>query len=290
MKRSTITILVIAALLVLAIIAYQIVTRTSPVEVETATAKTGEVRDVVSASGKVEANRLIPIVGTFADEVTEILVKEGDDVTEDQELIKFNRFPRIKSPIAGKIVKIDAQLDQTVAPGTPLITIADMNPTYVVANVDETDIGKLKTGQTVNISLDSYPQAHVKGEITEVGLVAVPTQTGGTAFPVKVKVTSTPLEIGGVLRVGMSADADIIVATFSNVVTIPMNAVTSQDGKDVVFVIEGSRAKRKIVKLGLLSDDVYEVESGLTTGEKVVVKGLDKVSDGVRVVEKKPAS
>lgn len=287
MKRSTITILVIAALLVLAIIAYQIVTRTSPVEVETATAKTGEVRDVVSASGKVEANRLIPIVGTFADKVTEILVKEGDDVEEDQELIGFDRFARIKSPIAGKVVKIDTQLDQTVAPGTPLITIADMNPTYVAANVDETDIGKIKAGQTVNIPLDAYPQARVKGEITEVGLVAVPTQTGGTAFPVKVRVTSTD---GAVLRVGMSADVDIIVATYPNVVTIPMDAVTSQDGKDVVFVVEGSLVKRKAVKLGLLSDDVYEVKSGLTLGEKVVVKGLDKVSDGVRVIEKKPSS
>ncbi|MFZ3063119.1 MAG: efflux RND transporter periplasmic adaptor subunit [Actinomycetota bacterium] len=287
MKRSTITILVIAALLVLAIIAYQIVTRTSPVEVETATVKTGEVRDVVSASGKVEANRLIPIVGTFADKVTEILVKEGDDVEEDQELIGFDRFPKINSPITGKVVKIDAQLDQIVAPGVPLVTIADMNPTFIAANVDETDIGKIKAGQTVNISLDAYPQARVKGEITEVGLVAVPTQTGGTAFPVKVRVTSTD---GAVLRVGMSADVDIIVATYPNVVTIPMDAVTSQDGKDVVFVVEGSLVKRKAVKLGLLSDDVYEVKSGLTLGEKVVVKGLDKVSDGVRVIEKKPSS
>lgn len=287
MKRSTVAILVIATLLVLAIIAYQIVIRTRPVEVETTTAKSGEVKDVVTASGKVEANRLIPIVGTFADKVTEILVKEGDDVTEDQELIRFDRFPEIKSPIAGKVVKIDAQLDQTVAPGAPLVTIADMNPTFIAANVDETDIGKIKAGQTVNISVDSYPQAHVKGEITEVGLVAVPTPTGGTAFPVKVKVTSAD---GTVLRVGMSADTDIIVATYANVVTIPMNAVTSQDGKDVVFVIEGSRAKKKAVKLGLLSDDTYEVKSGLSAGEKVVVKGLDKVSDGVRVVEKKPAS
>jgi len=107
---------------------------------------------------------------------------------------------------------------------------------------------------------------------------------------VKVKVTSAPPEIGGVLRVGMSADTDIIVAIYANVLTIPMNAVTSQDGKDVVFVVEGSRAKRKAIKLGLLSDDTYEVKSGLSAGEKVVVKGLDKVSDGVRVVEKKPAS
>lgn len=287
MKKSTIVILVIVALLVLGIVSYLIFLRTRPVEIETATAKLGVVKDVVTASGKVEANRLIPIASPYADQISEILVKEGDDVTKDQELIEFDLFPVIESPIAGKVVKIDAKVDQTVAPGTPLITVADMNPIFVAVNVDETDIGKIKTGQSVNITLDSFPQARVRGEVAEIGLVAVPTQAGGTAFPAKIKVTSTD---GAELRVGMSADTDIIVATLADVVTIPMDAVTSQNGKDVVFVIKGSRAKRKVVKLGLLSDDVYEVKSGLALGEKVVVKGLDRVRDGVRIVEKKPAS
>lgn len=280
MKRSTIITLIVLVLIALGIGVYVYSVRSRPIEIEVATAKKGEVEDIVSASGKVEANRLIPLISPYTDKVVEILVKEGDHVDKDQDLIDLDSFPTIESPISGTVVKIDAKVDQTIGPGAPILTVADMNPTYVNANVDETDISKVKVGQAVNISLDSYPNAKVTGEVSEIGLVATMTQTGGTAFPVKVKITSAE---GVTLRVGMSADADIILARYSNVTVIPIEAVTSREGKDVAFLINNSQARMKEVKLGLLSDDYYEIKEGLIVGDKVATKGVSKLVDGAKV-------
>lgn len=280
MKRGTIITLIVLVLIAIVIGVYVYSVRSRPIEIEVATAKEGEVEDIVSASGKVEANRLIPIVSPYTDKVVEILVKEGDHVDKDQDLIDLDRFPTIESPISGTVVKIDAKVDQTISPGAPVLTIADMNPTYVNANVDETDVSKVKVGQVVKISLDSYPNAKVAGEVSEIGLVATVTQTGGTAFPVKIKITAAE---GVTLRVGMSADTDIILAKYSNVTVVPIEAVTSRDGKDVVFVTNNSQVEMRQVKPGLLSDDYYEIKEGLTVGDKVATKGLSKLVDGAKV-------
>lgn len=280
MKRSTIITLIVLVLIAIVIGVYVYSVRSRPIEIEVATTEKGEVEDIVSASGKVEANRLIPVLSPYTDKIVGILIKEGDHVEKDQELIDLDGSPTITSPISGTVVKIDAKVDQTIGPGAPVLTVADMNPTYVNANVDETDISKVEVGQAVKISLDSYPNAKVAGEVSEIGLLATVTQTGGTAFPVKIKVTAAE---GVTLRVGMSADTDIVLARYPNVTVVPVESVTTRDGKDVVFLINNSQVKMKQVKLGLLSEDHYEIKEGLIVGDKVATKGISKLMDGAIV-------
>ncbi len=305
-------------------------TSTEPTKVTTNLVEKGEIVDVVSSSGKVEANRTIGIMAEATDTVTEILVSEGNEVTQDQELIRFETADAVLSPIAGVVVDIQAEIDQTVissttqqvpsttptpstdtgaqtptdtgtqqqmsaqdlgaatsmtsaAVGTTLLTIADMNPTYIVVNVDETDIARVSVGQQVNIFLDSYADKELKGEITEIGLIATVTQAGGTAFPVKVKVTDAK---GVVLRIGMSSDADIVVTTKQDAVRVPVESVMSEEGDDIVYVVKGSNATRKVIKLGILSGDYYEVTEGIAEGEEVVTDGLDKLKGFAKVTVK----
>jgi multidrug efflux pump subunit AcrA (membrane-fusion protein) len=332
--------LIIFIVLVLIILAgsigFFIYASTRPVQVDTTAVGIGEVKDIVSASGKIEANRTVQVMAPATDKVTEVLVKEGDTVAKDQELVRLSVAGAVKSPMAGKVVKVDVQVDQmvsgttstpnylgstTTTPGTTsgtsttpgtdtttattpgtsttttqpdttntqdsgqgvgtvLMTVADMDPTYLLVNVDETDISKIKTGQTADIMTDSYPKKKIKGEIADIGLMATATQTGGTAFPVKIKVTE---DDGAVLRIGMSADADIIINTYPDAIRIPVQAVVSSNGKDVVYVVVGSRAEKRDVKVGLIYGDFYEVKDGVTNGEYVVIKGLEKLKDNNKV-------
>lgn len=328
MKKGRMIKLIVFAAIVFVIaaagIGFYVYASTRPVPVDAAAVGIGEIKDIVSASGKIEANRTVEVMAPATDKITEVLVKEGDTVAKDQELVRLSVAGAVKSPMAGKVVKVHVQVDQTVTGststpslttpgttttpgtdtttgttpgtsttipetttqeagqgvGTVLVTVADMDPTYLVVNVDETDISKIKTGQTADVMTDSYPNKKIKGEVADIGLVATVTQTGGTAFPVKIKITE---DDGAVLRIGMSADADIIINTYPDAIRLPVQAVISSNGKDVVYVVVGSSAEKREVKVGLIYGDYYEVKDGVTNGEYVVTKGLEKLKGSNKV-------
>ena len=272
----------------------------------------GEIRDLVNATGKVEASQMTPVVALKNDKITEILVKEGDTVNAGQVLVKMETGDTVTSPQAGRVVNIEVSVGDKVVgisqpvtiPGSPavpatpttpaipstpatttfstttgvtpttLMTVANMDPTYLVADVDETDISRLKVGQKAEMTLDAYPSKIVKGEVVEIGLVAAATQTGGTAFPTKIRVSETK---GVDLRIGMSADTEIIVETKQDALRIPVTSVVTEDGKDIAYVVKSGKAERTILKVGLLSGDYYEVLAGITEGDEVVIKGMDKL-------------
>ncbi len=64
---------------------------------------------------------------------------------------------------------------------------------------------------------------------------------------------------------------------------VPRDAVTERAGRSVVFVIDGQRAVRRNVSLGLGDDDQVEVREGVEPGERIIVRGLETLTDGTRV-------
>jgi multidrug efflux pump subunit AcrA (membrane-fusion protein) len=280
----------------------------------------GDIKDIVSATGKVEAGQMAGVFALKDGTIQDVAVKEGDTVNAGQTLVIMNGGDTVTAPMAGRVVNVTAKnsdkivgLSQTITvPGTTipsttttidpttgqpvttptttvgppttttqsspnptlLMSIANMDPTYVVAQVDETDISRIKVTQAVDMVLDAYPTKTVKGEVVEIGLVATDTQTGGTAFPVKIKVTQAK-DID--LRIGMTADVEIVVKKIADALRVPVVAVTTEDGKDVVYLIKKKKAQKTTIKVGLLSGDFYEVKAGISEGEEVVVKGVDKL-------------
>ena len=87
----------------------------------------------------------------------------------------------------------------------------------------------------------------------------------------------------GFLRPGMFVEAAIIAEQRENVPVVPRDAVTQRAGQSVVFVIDGQRAVRRNVSLGLRDDNQIEVRDGVVPGERVVVRGLETLTDGTRV-------
>ena len=82
----------------------------------------------------------------------------------------------IKSPIDGKVIQSNVIEGETVSPGMQLAIVADTNNTYIVANIEETDIFKIKEGQTVDITIDAYPGKTFTGYVRNI------TQASQTAF------------------------------------------------------------------------------------------------------------
>lgn len=254
------------------------------ISVETATAGRKDLKETVSGSGVIQPDRQVEVFAPVNDEIEDIYVKEGETVEEDEHIFKLKDYGKIKSPLDGTVVQINGAIGQTASPTKPVLVIADFDPTYFVANIDEGDISKVSPGQSVEVMLDAYSETILLGEVAEIGLVSVSTTGGGTAFPVKIRLTDTK---GVALLVGMNGDATLTINVKLSVLSVPVEAVTERDGKEVVFVVEKGRAKKRPVTLGLASDTDYEVVSGLSEGEKVIVKNLSELKGNELVTTKK---
>ncbi|MCL1983705.1 MAG: efflux RND transporter periplasmic adaptor subunit [Clostridiales bacterium] len=78
----------------------------------------------------------------------------------------------IKSPIDGQIIKSYVVEGETIAPGMEVAVVADMSDVYILANIEETSIFKIKQGQTVDISIDAYPGKSFTGYVKAIGYAA----------------------------------------------------------------------------------------------------------------------
>jgi len=214
-------------------------------------------------------------------EIDEVLVELGDFVRVDQPVVSFKQPEAVKSPVTGRIAEINCIKGQQVTLGTPLVIIADTDPFYVVALVDEADIPRAAIGQSVTITLDAYPDSTLDGEVESINFIAERTPVGGTVFPVKIKILSTD---GAVLRLGMTVDVEIVFANHEDVIVVPKAAVARRNGKTVVFVVENSVVKMQEVKLGISTDDLCEVLSGLETGQVIVTKSEGNLEGGEKLL------
>lgn len=119
------------------------------------------------------------------------------------------RLATISTPIEGIVTRVDpSNAGVNVTPATAAFTIVDPSSVYFVANVDETDIGKIKAGQKAKITLDSYSDEKFEGKVEKVAFVATSTAGGGTAFRVEI---SLPKNENFLFRVGMNGDAEIML-------------------------------------------------------------------------------
>lgn len=133
----------------------------------------------------------------------------------------------IRSPIDGVVLTRPVEVGQiissgttTVTGGTLLCTIANMSEVYVVADVDETDIGQVKIGQTASISADAYPDKKLTGEVQRIAPQAKVEQNV-TMFEVTTVVDNSD----GLLKAGMNATVEIVMARADNALLIPARAI-----------------------------------------------------------------
>jgi HlyD family secretion protein len=133
----------------------------------------------------------------------------------------------IRAPIDGIVLTRPVERGQiissgttTVTGGTLLCTIANMNQVHVIADVDETDIGKVEPGMTASIAADAFPDSKLEGNVERVAPLAKVEQNV-TMFEVTVLVNNHD----GLLKAGMNATVEVIMARADDVLLVPARAV-----------------------------------------------------------------
>ncbi len=186
------------------------------------------------------------------------------------------------APISGVITARNYDSGDLYNGARPIVTINQINPVKILVNVSEGNFTKIKKGNKVDITIDTYAGEKFQGNVS----IIYPTIDESTrSFPVEITIPNANSKI----RPGMFARATFNLGTAKRVL-VPDLAVQKQlgSGDHYVYVYENGRVRYAKVETGRRIDDKYEIISGVKENELIVVGGMAKLNDGmeVEVVEK----
>jgi HlyD family secretion protein len=163
----------------------------------------------------------------------------------------------------GEMVRSDIG---TVSGGTVLFRLADLNEMIVRAQINEVDIAKIHPGQQSKIQVDALPYNAYQGSITKIAPTAK-LNNNIKVFDVDIHITNSDHS----LKPGMTANVSIIGETKTDILTIPIRAVFSdEEGNDVVYKVQGDSVGAKVViKTGINDLQKVEVIDGVSEGDKI---------------------
>ena len=181
-------------------------------------------------------------------------------------------YTTVTAPIDGTVSALDVQLGSIVASGTggfsggtTIMTLSDLSRMFVMATVDESDIGGVRVGQAARIVVDSYPGRTFTGKVVRVPTTGV-NSSNVVTFEVKVEVLD---DAKSLLKSAMTGTVTIVEDERRDVLYVPSAAVTRQNGK--AYVTMAATGAKRAVTLGMAGTDDVEVTSGLAAGDAVVV-------------------
>jgi HlyD family secretion protein len=236
------------------------------------------------------------------------------------------RKTRIVAPISGRVTRLAVEEGEVAVPGTfsrdvgLLMTVADLSVILAKVQVDETDVVRLAEGDSVEVSIDAFPDTTFTGRVTKISnsakLTATSTASGSNDravdFDVEVTLANPPADI----RPDLSCTARIVTDVRKGVLSIPIIALTVREHQKLpiesaegppadtlgarkkrevegVFVVNNGIANFRPVKVGIAGDEYFEVLEGVKGGETIVsgtYQAIRDLKDSARVKPSKPDS
>ncbi|MEB3197883.1 MAG: efflux RND transporter periplasmic adaptor subunit [Candidatus Sericytochromatia bacterium] len=181
---------------------------------------------------------------------------------------------QVRAPEAGRIIKKDVRLGDVSAPGKAFFQIVRAGRLEVEAQIPETDLDRVKPGQTAVVSSDARTDWKAIGHVREISPAIDP---GNRQATVQLDI---PASAG--LRVGMFVRATLELGKVASL-AVPASAVVTKESGSEVFVLDGKYARSRTVVPGLRADGWVAITSGLEAGEQVVTSGVGFLKDGDKV-------
>ncbi len=206
--------------------------------------------------------------------------------TINQEALALQQTaPVIYAPISGTVTGLGLQVGSVITAQTNssggsaaqkiASVITSATPTVTV-NLTEVDVPKVKTGDIATLSFDAFPGKTFTGKIISIDTVGA-VSSGVTTYPAVIKLNESG---DNKILTNMSAQANIITATKTDVLLVPNAAIsTSASGQSTVRVLKNSQEQTAPVETGLASSSQTEIISGLSQGD-LVITGISPSGTG----------
>jgi HlyD family secretion protein len=211
------------------------------------------------------------------------------------------RGSNVVAPMDGVVLTKNVEIGESITSGvssfnagTVLFSVADVSRMIVKAGVNEVDIGKIRVGMPVKVTLDAYPKVQFAGKIDRIA-PAVRVEDKVRVFDVEIRLDAQGRE----LRSGMTANIEVIGERMAKVLTVPVESVFKRDEQEIVYVkktidpklfeqeskkkLEGDAAKqaekdawkqffdKRVVVTGLADNAKVQILQGLKPGEEVAL-------------------
>ena len=218
---------------------------------------------------------------------------------------------KIMAPMTGRVTRLAVEEGEVAVPGTfskdvgLLLTVSDLSVIQVKVQVDETDVVRLHMGDSVEVSIDAFPDTTFVGRVTKVAnsavLTAASNLTGTNDRAVDYEVEITLVNPPADVRPDLSATARIVTDTRKQSLSIPIISLTVRENTPVpnetrrvdttaggagkrketegVFVVTSGKATFRPVKVGVAGDEYFEVLDGVKEGETIVAGPYQAIRD-----------
>jgi len=183
---------------------------------------------------------------------------------------------KVYSPLTGAVKEKRVSVGDYVRNGTPLLQLIKINPLKLNFTISEKDAASIKIGQEVAFRVDSYATKQFKGR---VGLIYPNVEERTRTLQAEAIVPNA----NHMLKPGFFARTLIYTAAPREVVVAPITALLYDNAVIRIFVVDGDKARERVVKIGGKYGEFVEVVEGLKELEQIVVIGQNNLSEGVKV-------
>ncbi len=182
----------------------------------------------------------------------------------------------IYAPISGYISERTADLGEFASTTTKIATIVRTSVLRMRIDVPEQSIGQVKNGQVISLQTSAFPDRNFNGIVTRL---APNLNATSRSLIVEAEVENTE----GLLKPGQFATVRIAQSAPKPSVMIPASAIKVDGETNKVFIVKDGRAEERIVKTGVLENDLIEIQQGVQENESVAVSNIGQIYDGVSV-------
>lgn len=252
----------------------------------------GNIAHTILSSGFVQPRNRLQIKAPVAGRIEEILVKEGQRVKKGEVMAWMSSTERaamldaaagqgpdvykkwselylatpVLAPISGTVIQKSVEPGQTFSSSDAIFQLSDQ--LTVKAQVDETDISRIKLQEAALIMLDAYPDEKLPARVDKIAFDST-TVNSVTTFVVDVIPEKTP----SFMRSGMTANVNFSVDNRTDVLLMPSEALKVIDGKTVVLLKNPKTKKpeKHPIEVGISDGKMTEILSGLTEGDVLMI-------------------
>ena len=231
-------------------------------------------------------------LGEYVSQADREAAEKGAEIAElrriqaeaDLKYIKTQlEFTRIAAPISGVVASVSTQEGETVTAGfaTPTFaTIIDLGRLEVRAYVDETDIGRIRTGQQGMFTVDTFTDIDFEGRVSAIYPKAE-IQDNVVNYLVIMEIDDRRDQI---LRPEMTTSVSIFQETRRGVPAVPRTAVVTEAGAKFVYILIDGRPEKRSIRTGWKDEKYIEIVEGLHEGEQVLASAFPSDKESGRNV------
>lgn len=225
---------------------------------------TQTIENTLTSSGQIISNQEETLTLNTSYYINEVYVEENQELTEGTNILQYTNGTYLTAPYDLVVTKLNVPSSGGKVSSQHGITVQNTKSLALSISIDETEMDKVATGQEVTITPNAYENITYTGTVSKINPIGT-YSSNGTTF-----TGTVTFENDGKLKVGMSASCRIVLEKAENVVSVPIEAVqTENNTKYVIIKQEDGTTQNVTIETGISNDAYVEIKSGLNGGETI---------------------